>query len=67
VSRQLTKGERNEARHLLQELSETARLVRNAVEPETGVFVLTAEQWEQQWNQMTLALEVFTAQVRARQ
>jgi hypothetical protein len=66
MSRKLTKSERNHARHLLQELSENARSVRNAVEPETGVMTITAEAWAAQWAALTASLDLFTQDVTGR-
>jgi hypothetical protein len=60
MSRQLTKSERNELRHYLQELTERARSVRNAVEPETGVLGLTVEAWRSQWEALTRNIDSIT-------
>lgn len=62
-SRVLTPGERNEARHLLQEAFEQARVLRNAMEPETGVFAVTVSSWTESWQQLTRSLDAFTEQV----
>jgi hypothetical protein len=61
--RQLTAGERDEARHMLQALLEGARLVRNAIEPQTGVLGLSVGQWRSQWAALTRGLNAFTARV----
>jgi hypothetical protein len=58
--RQATKHERNDLRHYLQVLSEMAKSVRNAVEPETGVHGLTVGQWRGQWAAMTRDLDSVT-------
>lgn len=63
MTRPLTKDERNHARHLLQELSEHAKSVRNAIEPETGVMMVTDMQWKEQWESLTAALDLFTKDV----
>lgn len=63
MPRQLTKDERNHARHLLQELSEHAKSVRDAIEPETGVMVVTDVMWKSQWESLTAALDLFTKDV----
>lgn len=61
--RVLTKGERIEARHLLQELSETARMVRNSMDPQHGMMRITNDQWVAQYESMTAQLRYFTQQV----
>lgn len=65
-SRPLTKAERSELRHHLQELSENAKSVRNAVEPETGVHTVTAQAWDDQWAALTRNLDAITQQIRMR-
>jgi hypothetical protein len=61
--RNLDKLERIRARHLLQELSEHALTVRNAMDPQHGVFRITDEAWAEQWASLTRELDFFTAQV----
>jgi hypothetical protein len=61
--RQLTAGERDEARHLLQVLFENSRVARNAIEPQTGMLGLSVGQWRSQWAAMRRDLDAFTAQV----
>jgi hypothetical protein len=61
--RQLTKSERNHARHLLQALIETARAARDAIEPETGMLAVTDQAWERQWVQLKADLDLFTSDV----
>jgi hypothetical protein len=61
--RPLDKNERNWFRHLLQELSEHARSVRNAVEPETGVLRITDKAWAEQWAALTAAIDSYTSDV----
>lgn len=39
----LTRQERILARHILQEIAEQVRLLRNAVEPETGMLAVSRE------------------------
>lgn len=58
--RKLTAGERNELRHYLQVLSEQARSVRNAVEPETGVVAIHLGQWQSQWDALKRDLDSVT-------
>lgn len=64
MARELTKAERIQARHLLQVLSEQARSVRNAVEPNAGVLRITDETWEQQWAALRKDLDAFTERVK---
>lgn len=64
MSRPLTAEERIEARHLLQVLAENACTSRNAMEPATGVLVITDEAWYRQWDAMIQELEGFTERVR---
>jgi len=61
--RELTDGERDEARHMLQALFEGARLVRNAIEPQTGVLGLSVGQWRSQWDALRRDLDSFTERV----
>ena len=61
--RALTKTERIEARHLLQELSENAKAVRNAMDPLHGMMTITDEQWEMQFGSLTEQLRYFTEKV----
>jgi len=63
--RQLTAGERDEARHLLQVLFENVRVVRNAIEPQTGVLGLSVGQWRTQWAHLRCDLDSFTERVSA--
>jgi hypothetical protein len=65
MARELTRAERVRARHLLQVLSEQARAVRNAVEPDTGFLLhITDEVWERQWLALRKDLDAFTEQVK---
>jgi uncharacterized protein (DUF2267 family) len=61
--RQLTAGERDEARHMLQALFEGVRLVRNAIEPQTGLLGLSVGQWRSQWDALRRDLDSFTQRV----
>lgn len=61
--RLLSTDERLMARHLLQELRETAASVRNAIEPATGVLRITDEAWREQWKALTRNLDYFTDEV----
>jgi septation ring formation regulator EzrA len=63
--RNLTRRERIEARHLLQELSEQAKGVRNAMDPVSGMLAVSDEAWARQWASLTKALDDFTKQVAA--
>jgi selenocysteine lyase/cysteine desulfurase len=63
--RELTRTERIEARHWLQELSEHARSVRNAMHPAEGVQRVTVTSWEGQWQDLRKHLDAYTARVRA--
>jgi hypothetical protein len=58
--RQLTAGERDEARHMLQALFEGARLVRNHIEPQTGALGLSVGHWLTQWGTLKRDLDSFT-------
>jgi hypothetical protein len=61
--RNLSKEERIRARHLLQELSEAAKSVRNAMDPQHGMLALSVHAWEGQWASLTDELDYFTAQL----
>jgi hypothetical protein len=60
TDRLLTAQERIEARHLLQELSETAKTVRNAMDPQHGMLAIHVSQWETQYHSLIGELEFFT-------
>lgn len=64
MSRSLTKAERNELRHHLQVLSEQAKAVRNAIEPDTGRLNITVEVWRDQWTALTRNLDFLTDQMK---
>lgn len=64
MSRPLDKQERILARHLLQMLSEHAKLVRNAMDPLHGMHTITVEAWREQWDALTSDLDHFTEQVK---
>lgn len=66
MSRPLDKQERIYARHLLQELSEQAKLVRNAMDPLHGMHTITVEAWREQWDALTKNLDYFTEQAEER-
>lgn len=61
--RRLTAEERIEARHLLQVLSEAARPVRNAMDPVSGMPVVTVSAWAAQWATLRDDLDSFTYRV----
>lgn len=63
MARKLTDQERIEARHLLQELSENAKNVRDAMDPLHGVLGLTDEAWLVQWAGLIRQLEYFTGKI----
>lgn len=63
--RKLTRQERIEARHWLQELSEQARPVRNAMDPVSGVVNVTDVAWDGQWASLREHLDAYTARVLA--
>ena len=63
MARNLTRTERIRARHLLQELSENARSVRNALDPAHGMLAVTDEAWRDQWLALTRDLDAFTGRV----
>ena len=65
MTRPLTRAERIRARHLLQELSEQARSVRNAMDPLHGMLAFTDEAWAGLWASLTKALDGFTEAVAA--
>lgn len=65
MGRQLTRQERIEARHLLQELSEQARSVRNALDPVSGVLNITEHVWDEQWHALKRHLDSYTQRVLA--
>ena len=65
MSRQLHRTERIEARHWLQQLSEQARKVRDAMDPQHGVLGITDEAWVSQWASLRKELDDFTARVKA--
>ena len=60
MNRQLTKNERIRARHLLQELSEQAKSIRNAMDPLHGIMYIDHDMWEEQWNSLKKELDYFT-------
>ncbi len=62
--RKLTPGERIEARHWLQVLSEHARSARNAMDPASGTLKITVAAWESQWRELTKDLDAYTGRVR---
>lgn len=61
--RKLTRQERIEARHLLQELSENARSVRNAMDPVNGVMTVRVSQWSAQYESLVAQLKYFTDKI----
>ena len=63
MARNLTRTERIQARHLLQELSEHALSVHNAVDPVSGMLAVSYEAWARQWRELTRALDSFTCAV----
>jgi hypothetical protein len=60
AGRPMTAGERIEARHLLQELSETARAARSAMDPVSGMLAVRVSQWQAQYESLTAQLRYFT-------
>lgn len=52
----LTRAERILARHILQELMERIRLLRNAVEPETGMLAVSRERFAAEIDEITRQL-----------
>lgn len=65
MARPLSVDERMWARHLLQCLSETARPVRRAMDPQEGMTTVTDEAWAEQWQSLKQALDTFTEDVLA--
>ena len=63
MTRKLTGQERIEARHWLQQLSEQARSVRNAMDPSHGHLAVTDEVWAAQWASLRKDLDGFTCRV----
>lgn len=61
--RPLTRTERIEARHLLQELSENARSVRNALDPVSGMHTIRLNAWRAQYDSLVAQLRYFTDQL----
>ena len=61
--RPLTRAERIEARHWLQQLSENARTVRNAMDPVHGKLTVTAQAWAAQWSSLKAELDEFAYRV----
>lgn len=53
----LTRSERIIARHILQELMEQIRLLRNAVEPETGMLSVSRELFAEDIDKIIKRLE----------
>ncbi len=64
MARLLTSHERILARHRLQELSEDALKVRDAMDPGYGMLGLTDIQWIEQWEHLRAQLDAFTENVR---
>ncbi len=62
--RPMTRTERIEARHLLQELSEQARTVRNAMDPLHGMHTIRLSAWRAQLESLTAQLDKFTDGLR---
>lgn len=60
TGRLLTRAERIEARHLLQELSENAKSVRHAMDPEYGMLAIRVPQWQEQYESLITQLRFFT-------
>jgi hypothetical protein len=61
--RPMTAGERIEARHLLQELAETARAARGAMDPVSGMLAIRVTQWQAQYESLTAQLRYFTGRL----
>jgi hypothetical protein len=61
--RVLSREERIEARHWLQQLSEQARSVRDAMDPLHGMQYVTDNAWRDQWAALKKELDQFTARV----
>jgi hypothetical protein len=64
ADRPLDKMERMRARHLLQELSENAKSVRNAMDPGTGMHTIRVSQWLAQYDSLVAELKFFTDKLR---
>jgi hypothetical protein len=60
ADRPVTRTERIQARHLLQELSETAKSVRNAMDPVHGMQAIRVSQWREQYESLVAQLKYFT-------
>lgn len=60
TSRPLTRTERIQARHLLQELSENAKSVRNAMDPVSGMHTVRLDAWQAQYDSLVAQLRYFT-------
>jgi hypothetical protein len=60
ADRFLNLHERTQARHLLQELSETAKSVRNAMDPVHGMQAIRVSQWREQYDSLIAQLKYFT-------
>jgi hypothetical protein len=58
--RPLTAQERIEARHLLQELSEQAKGVRDAMDPVHGMHTIRLDTWRAQYDSLIAQLRYFT-------
>jgi len=63
MSRLLTRTERIELRHHLQELSEHALTVRNAMDPVSGMMAVTDEAWLSQWKSLTANIDSITESI----
>ena len=59
----MTRNERIEARHWLQELSEHAKSVRNAMDPQHGMHTIRVSQWRDQLTELTADLDAFTGRL----
>jgi hypothetical protein len=62
--RLLSANERVELRHMLQVLSEIARTVRSAMDPQHGMPNVPVSAWHRQWASMTSDLNTFTGRLR---
>lgn len=56
----LTRQQRIEARHLLQELMEHARTARNALDPVSGMHTVRRDAWRAQYESLVAELRRFT-------
>lgn len=65
MARELTRHERILARHYLQELTERARLARDAVRLDSGHLMITDIAWMEQWDALKASLDRFTEDVMA--